>query len=47
MEGLALLTQIGLTLLRGFGVLSLFQAAVGGGLFLILVGIAVDYFRKR
>jgi hypothetical protein len=47
MQGLALLTQMGQTLLNGFGLTSMFQAAVGGALFLLLVGLGVDIFRSK
>lgn len=47
MQGLQLLTQIGMTLLSGFGLTSIFQGFIGGALFLILVGIVVAWFRKQ
>jgi hypothetical protein len=47
MQGLALLTQMGMTLLNGFGLTSMFQAAIGGALFLLLVGLGVGIFNKK
>lgn len=47
MQGLAILTQLGMTLLNGFGLTAMFQAFIGGGLFLVLVGIGISIFSKK
>ena len=47
MQGLALLTQMGMTLLNGFGLTSMFQSWIGGGLFLLLVGLGIHIVSKK
>jgi hypothetical protein len=47
MQGLNLLVQMGSTILSGFGLTSMFQAAVGAALFLGVVGLAWDYVRSK
>lgn len=47
MQGLALLTQLGMAILNGFGITSMFQAYIGGALFLSLVGIGIAIIVKN
>lgn len=47
MQGLAILTQLGMAILNGFGLTTMFQSFIGGGLFLILVGLVVSWFRAH
>jgi len=46
MQGLSLLIQMGMAILNGFGLTSMFQASIGASLFLITVGLTVYYLRK-
>jgi hypothetical protein len=47
MQGFAILSQLGMSVLNGFGLTSMFQAFIGGGLFLILLGIAISFFKSK
>jgi len=46
MQGLAILTSLGMGLLNGLGLTSMFQAFIGGALFIILVAMAVGLILK-